>query len=53
MSHYKVKDLPVVQAQMTLKSDVCLIDQVNEIRVQNGMTKLPHIQQEIEARMAK
>ncbi|KAG2210141.1 hypothetical protein INT46_004439 [Mucor plumbeus] len=30
-----------------------LHDQVNEIRVQNGMTKLPHIQQELEAQMAK
>ncbi|KAI9354979.1 hypothetical protein BD770DRAFT_391838 [Pilaira anomala] len=30
-----------------------LHDQVNEIRLQNGLTKLPHIQQELEARMAK
>ncbi|GAA5805811.1 hypothetical protein HPULCUR_011337 [Helicostylum pulchrum] len=27
--------------------------QVNDIRVQNGLTKLPHIQQELEARMAQ
>ncbi|KAI9246564.1 hypothetical protein EDC94DRAFT_627150 [Helicostylum pulchrum] len=30
-----------------------LHDQVNDIRVQNGLTKLPHIQQELEARMAQ
>ncbi|KAF1799295.1 hypothetical protein FB192DRAFT_1386025 [Mucor lusitanicus] len=30
-----------------------LHEQVNEIRVQNGMSKLPHIQQELEAQMAK
>ncbi|OBZ82352.1 hypothetical protein A0J61_09597 [Choanephora cucurbitarum] len=30
-----------------------LHDQVNEIRTQNGMSKLPHIQQEIEAKLAK
>ncbi|KAI7906887.1 uncharacterized protein BX663DRAFT_494100 [Cokeromyces recurvatus] len=30
-----------------------LHDQVNEIRLKNGLTKLPHIQQELEARMAK
>ncbi|CEP12525.1 hypothetical protein [Parasitella parasitica] len=30
-----------------------LHDQVNEIRVQNGMSKLPHIQHELEAQMAK
>ncbi|KAI8646988.1 hypothetical protein BD408DRAFT_428061 [Parasitella parasitica] len=30
-----------------------LHDQVNEIRVRNGMPKLPHIQQELEAQMAK
>ncbi|KAI8336908.1 hypothetical protein BD560DRAFT_413475 [Blakeslea trispora] len=30
-----------------------LHDQVNEIRIQNGMSKLPHIQQEIEAKLAK
>lgn len=28
-------------------------EQVNEIRVQNGLSKLPHIQQELEAQMAK
>lgn len=30
-----------------------ILEQVNEIRVQNGMSKLPHIQQELEAQMAK
>ncbi|KAL7311963.1 hypothetical protein PS15m_009669 [Mucor circinelloides] len=30
-----------------------LHEQVNEIRMQNGMSKLPHIQQELEAQMAK
>lgn len=30
-----------------------LHEQVNEIRVQNGLSKLPHIQQELEAQMAK
>lgn len=32
---------------------MCFIDRVNEMRVKNGLTKLPHIQQEIEAKMAK
>ncbi|CEG75701.1 hypothetical protein RMATCC62417_10699 [Rhizopus microsporus] len=30
-----------------------LQDEVNEIRAQSGMIKLPHIQQELEAQMAK
>ncbi|KAG1054009.1 hypothetical protein G6F43_003962 [Rhizopus delemar] len=30
-----------------------LQDEVNEIRVKSGMMKLPHIQQELEAKMAK
>ncbi|CAO3679665.1 unnamed protein product [Rhizopus stolonifer] len=30
-----------------------LQDEVNEIRVKSGMVKLPHIQQELEAQMAK
>lgn len=37
-------------------SSLCVnfgIDQVNEIRLKNGMSKLPHIQQELEAKMAK
>ncbi|KAI8063713.1 uncharacterized protein B0P05DRAFT_555389 [Gilbertella persicaria] len=30
-----------------------LHDQVNEMRTRNGMSKLPHIQQELEAKMAR
>lgn len=36
-----------------LRLKTFVLDQVNEIRLQNGLTKLPHIQQELEARLAK
>lgn len=45
----------IEQKDMHLKKRTIenILDQVNEIRLQNGLTKLPHIQQELEARMAK